>query len=48
MVMPFQRTTTWAEPSTWPAGTSVTSTPSRSMRLAVGQRPRAVPAKPSP
>ena len=27
MVTPFQRTTAWAEPSTWPAGASVTSTP---------------------
>ena len=29
MVSPFQRTTAWAEPSTWPAGTRVTSTSSR-------------------
>ena len=27
MVAPFQRITAWADPSTWPAGTRVTSTP---------------------
>ena len=31
MVMPFQRITTCAEPSTWPAGTRLTSTPSRAI-----------------